>query len=312
MSSLGEDFSETDHPSSPRLNRRTYGRMNGDQINAYPLVGDTKIFFSLTDDGGLKANHLYATTEDDLQRRDMTQNSHRHTSETDADGGSFLPILGGNMGVYELNLETPTTYDFYVESTDAASVPQDTLSSAQTYINLRTTTASNSFSNILKGGIRLGFTNNIYLSMKLQISHNAAILWRAGVNMVRANQTDSGVIKEFGLESCSAQTDPTKIMVVTSNGTGVRTALASASLVTPVTNAFRGFKLSFSPADSIVYQDSDGNTNTVTTNIPSSSATDGDGVFRASVKTQTTQMRNLFFAGLKLKGMINDSSGWVA
>jgi hypothetical protein len=309
---LGDDFIEGEQPSGPRLNRKTYARIEGDQINAYPLVGDTKLFFCLSDDGGLLANHLYATTEDDLQRRDMTQNIHRHSVETDADGGSFLPILGGNMGVYELNLETPTTYDFYVESTDAASVPQDTLANAQTYINLRTTTAANSFSNILKGGIRLGFTDNIYLSMKLQISSNAAILWRAGVNMVRANQTDSGVIKEFGLESCSAQTDPTKIMVVTSNGAGVRTALASNSLVTPVTNSLRGFKLSFSPANSVVYQDSDGNTNTITTNIPSSSATDGDGVFRASVKTQTTQIRNLFFAGLKLKGKINDSTGWVA
>jgi hypothetical protein len=312
MSSIGEDFSESDHSSSPRLNRRGYSRINGDDINAYALVGDTKLFYALTDDGGLKKNNLYATSADDLQRLNMTQNVHRHTSEADTDGGGLLPILGGNMGVYELNLETPTTYDFYVESTDAASVPQDTLANAQTYINMRTTTATNSFSNILKGGIRLGFTDNIWLVMKLQISHNAAILWRAGVNMVRANQTDSGVVKEFGIESCSAQTDPTKVMIVTSNGAGVRTAAASNSLVVPVTNSLRGFKLSFSPADKVVYQDSDGNTNTITTNIPSSSATDGDGVFRASVKTQTTAIRNLFLAGVKLKGAINDSTGWIA
>jgi hypothetical protein len=304
MSSLGDDFTEGDQPAAARLNRRTYMRIDGDAINAYSNVGDTKLFYAVSDDGGLVKDNLYSRSADDQQILNMTQNKHTHGTDTDVDGGSLLNVFGENMNLYELNLETPTTYDFFVESTDASSVPQDQLANAQTYINLRTTAATNSFSNIMKGGAQLSFTDSIWCNMILQVSHNTSILWRAGINMVRANQTDSGTQKEFGIESCSGQADPSKIMIITSNGAGVRTATATNSLVIPATNAFRGFKLAYETAAKVLYTDSDGNTNTITTNVPTSGNTTGDGAFRASVKTTTTAVRNLFVAGVKVKGKL--------
>lgn len=305
---LGDDFAEGDAASNAKLNNRTVAVIDGAAINAYVNTNPTKIFLALSDDGSVKANNLYIRSADGFSLINASMSKHTHAADTDASGGDLLDILSGYSGLYLIHLPAPTRYDFFAEVLGTGSTIDDVIASSQQYVSVHTgaTPAANDYASILKGGATISFSNPIMFVTKMQISLNTNLLWRAGVNIERANVANSATIKKFGLEGCSGSGVNTQI--VTCDGGGVRTQTNTGADMAQ--GAFRGYKLTYTPATSVVYTDSLTNINTVTTTIPASGAGAGDSTYVASMKTTNTTQKALYVAGLSIVGKINDGA-WV-
>lgn len=305
---LGDDFAEGDAASNSKLNNRTIAVIDGAAINAYVNTNPTKVFLALSDDGNVKANNLYIRSADGFSLLNASMSKHTHAADTDAEGGDLLNVLSGYSGLYPIFLPGPTRYNFFAEILGTGSAVDDVIASSQQYVSAHTgaTSTANDYASILKGGATISFSNKIVFVTKMQISTNANILWRAGVNIERSNVANSSTIKKFGLEGCSGSGVNTQIVSCDGGGTRIQTTTGADM----AQGAFRGYKLAYTPATSVVYTDTMSNVNTVTTSIPASGASAGDSTYVGSVKTTNTTQKSLFVAGLSIIGKINDAS-WV-
>lgn len=305
---LGDDFAEGDQPSNAKLNTRTIAVLDGAAINSYVNTNPTKIFLALSDDSSIKKDNVYIHTADGLATKNVSMSAHTHATSADTDGGDLLDVLAGYGGLYNINLQAPTKYNFFAEVLGTGSTIDDVIASSQEYVSVHTgaTPTANDYATILKGGVTISFASKIVFTTKMQISLNTNLLWRAGINMERSNVANSSTIKKFGLEGCSGSGVNTQIVTCDGGGTRIQTTTG----IDMAQAAFRGYKLTYTPATSVVYADSLGNINTVTTSIPASGASAGDSTYMASMKTTNTTQKSLFMAGLSIIGKVNDPA-WV-
>lgn len=235
--------------------------------------------------------------------------AHTHATSSDTDGGDIYDIDVGSAGD-RLAIERLTKGGDFVTSIDSGTLDASRVDNAPVsnaiVTRLRTTTTSNSWTMLEDGGKALSFGSKIEWRIKMEISSAADILWRQGVNMEAISAAGSGTENRFGMEGCSASN--ANINLICANGGGSRT---NTNTGIAMNIGMRGYAMYYSPGVNIIWKDSTGNIQTMTTNIPSSGSIASDRMLRYAIKTTTTAIKGMYIAADSLYGKIGDTL-WVA
>lgn len=293
--------------SQSRLNRKCWFIGTGAEIAAIPLTSPATAFLSTTTESGYVANELYVTKADGSGRQAMMK-MHTHSTASDVAGGSMYDIDTANAGT-RIAIDRLTKGGFfhaYIEGGAAATSSRldNTLASNTIVTRARTSTTSNNLTQVVDGGISLSFASKIEWRIKMEASSSASILFRCGVNMEAVDVASNATENKFGIEGCS--TADTNLHIVCCN--------ASARTDTSVGYAMtgmRGYAMYYQPGTNILWKDSSGNTQTMTSNVPSSGSIASDRLLRYGIKTTNTTEKLLYIARDALFGRTSDTL-WVA
>lgn len=295
--------------SQSRLNRKTVFIGTGAQIAAVPLTSPATMFLSTTTESGYVANELYVTKADGSGRA-AVKSAHKHDAATDSAGGSIYDIDTANAGTRIAIDRLTKGGDFVGYREGAAALPTDgsrldnAIVSNAIVTRLRTSTTTNNLTQLVDGGISLSFASKIEWRIKMEVSSSAAILFRAGVNMEGVDVASNATENKFGLEGCSSA--DTNLHIVCCNGSA-RTDTNVGYAMT----GMRGYAMYYTPGTNIIWKDSTGNIQTMTSNVPSSGSIASDRMLRYGIKTTTTAEKAMYIARDCLFGRTADTL-WVA
>ena len=303
-SNLGLLWSEGENTSESRLNAKSIFSGSGSEITALPSTKQIPVARCTETGDGFEANELYFQSSDGLSYLNVRR-KHLHNADTDVAGGTLNDMLIANPKQINIGIPDPRANRFLnYKHASAPAVADLAQPSDVHYITVQTGTTSGHYNNIYLGGIQMGFAKAIYLSLKMQISHNANLVFRTGTGMEWVQDSTANSNK-IGLEGCSGT--GVYLQVVTGNALG-RTATATTTDMAPVSAGRRGYKVYWNPITADVnYADSDGNIKNVTATLPSSGAVVGSSLFRLGINTSNTTAKSVLLGGMLLIGEHQDS-----
>lgn len=303
-SNLGLLYSEGESLSESRLNAKSVFSGTGSEITALPSTKQVPIARCIETGDGFEADELYFQSSDGLSYLNVRR-KHTHNADTDIAGGSLNDILIANPKQIYINLPDPRASQFIpYKHASAPAIADSAVGSASQYVIMQTGTTSGHYSGMYKGGVQLGFAKAVLLRLKMQISHNTGMVFRAGSGIENVQDSTSNTNK-IGIEGCAGT--GTVIQVVTGNALG-RTATATTSDMVPSPAQLRGYKVLWDPITADVkYWDSDANVKTVTATLPSSGAIVSSSLFRIGINTTNTTAKTLYLGGMLLIGEDQDS-----
>ena len=269
----------------------------GTYISSIPSTYEVPIARILDDSGGFSRDQIVYRSADLTQWLDFMP-THLHNTSQASSGGKLLDIEGANSALL-MRIKLHRANDYYIDKTSGASVVDNFTAGSLLNVKFDTGSVANDYANGLGEGVKADWTQMMYFSTKLQLSHNVDILWRHGVGMERAQSTSDNS-KKIGLEGCAG--DGTNIQIVSSDGI-TRTKTSSGSNMAQ--GQARGYRLVYTPATSLVYTDSLGGAITKSTNIPSNGAT-LDYPVVSGVKTTNTTPKQMYIWMTKLMAGIGD------
>lgn len=297
-------------PSGPLFNKKTLFIGTGAEIAAVPLTNPATLFLSTTTESGYIENELYVTKADGSGRA-AVRRAHNHSSASDSDGGDIYDIWIANAGQkMAIGPRYTRPGDFGSITLQSGGVPSathlDVLNSTNVLTTrLKTTTVNGFWTQVADGGLALSFGNKVEWRIKMQISHSSSILWRQGINMENVADAGNGTENRFGMEGCDS--DGTNTRLICANGGGTRT---NANSGVAMNVGMRGFQMSYLPGTSIIWKDSTGNIQTLSSNVPASGAIASDRELRYGIKTTNTTEKIMYIAADALFYTISDSL-WV-
>jgi hypothetical protein len=302
--SLGLLYTEGESLSESRLNAKSIFSGSGAEITSLPSTKQVPIARCISTSDGFEADELYFQSSDGTSYLNVRR-KHLHNAETDVAGGELNNILIANPKQIYTNLAAVSINDFRnYKHANAPAIANVAAPSDANYFTVQTGTASGEYNNVFRGGIQLGFAKSVYIQMKMQLSHNSGLVFRAGAGMEWV-QNSTANSNKLGLEGCAGT--GTVFQVVTGNSLG-RTATPTDSNMAPSPAQLRGYKLYWNPITADVnYEDSDGNVKNVTATLPSSGAVVSSSLFRLGINTTNTTANTVSFAGLLLIGQHQDS-----
>ena len=303
-SNLGLLYSEGESLSESRLNAKSIFSGTGSEITALPSTKQVPIARCIETGDGFEANELYFQSSDGTSYLNVRR-KHLHNADTDVAGGALNDILIANPKQVYVGIPDPRANRFLnYKHASAPAVTDLAQPNDVNYITVQTGTTASQYNNIYLGGIQMGFAKAIYLSLKMQISHETDLVFRTGTGMEWVQDSTANSNK-IGLEGCAGT--GIYLQVVTGNSLG-RTATATTSEMVPASAGRRGYKVYWNPTTADVnYADSDGNVNTVTSTLPSSGAVVGSALFRLGVNTSNTTAKSVLLAGMLLCGEHQDA-----
>lgn len=293
--------------SQSRLNRKTIFIGTGAQIAAIPLTSPATMFLSTTTESGYVANEVYVTKADGSGRTAI-KSAHKHDAATDSAGGSIYDIDVGNAGSRIAIDRLTKSGDLFSRAESAITSSRlDTANVTNVIVTrLRTGTTANNYTQLEDGGISLSFASKAEWRTKMQISHTTGILWRMGVNMESVDVASNATENKFGIEGCDS--DGVNIRLICCNGGGARTNLNSN---VSMAIGMRGYAMYYTPGTNILWKDSTGNVQTLSSNVPSSGSIASDRLLRYGIKTTNTTEKAMYIARDMFFGKTADSL-WVA
>lgn len=288
----------------------------GTNIPDVPLSVGVPLIKCLADGGLYKENRLYLSRAD-LSGWDGVFPMHTHDPD-DAfnEGGSLYDIRKLNsFHLLDFNDQSMNLKNWYVESTEAETVALVTERlNGSLYIKgtSNQVAGANKNWNIMRAGLRLDFSYPFIFTCKMVLSHNTALVVRAGMNLPTV-QSVAGTQSQVGIEGCTSSS--ANFQVVSGNGAGSRTgvSLPSASLSY---GSPKGYKLEYLPGDRVIFTDALGNEISKTDALPAmNSGTDGDATLRYGLVTSDNISKVLKLFSSHLIGKIFDSrvaiAGWL-
>lgn len=301
---LGLLYSEGESLSESRLNAKSVFSGTGSEITTLPSTKQVPVARCIETGDGFEADELYFQSSDGLSYLNVRR-KHLHDADTDIAGGTLNNMLIANPKQIYINNPAPLASDFITYKHASGVAPANSaVGAAAQYVTLTTGIVSGQYSGMYKGGVQLGFAKAVYLQLKMQLSHNSGMVFRAGAGIENVQDSTSNSNK-IGIEGCAGT--GTVIQVVTGNSIG-RTATPTDSEMTPTPAQLRGYKVYWNPITADVnYEDSDGNVKNVTATLPSSGPVVSSSLFRAGINTTNTTANSLHLAGVLLIGENQDS-----
>lgn len=302
--SLGLLYSEGESLSESRLNAKSVFSGSGAAITALPSTKQVPIARCIETGDGFLADELYFQSADGTSYINVRR-KHLHNADTDIAGGTLNDILVANPRQIYMNNPAPLASDFIAyKHANGVAPANSAVGSDSQYVTLTTGAVSGEYSGMYKGGVQMGFAKAVYLHLKMQLSHNSNIVFRAGTGIENVQNATSNSNK-IGIEGCTGT--GVFIQVVTGNALG-RTATPTDSNMAATPAQLRGYKVYWNPITADVnYADSDGNVKTVTATLPSSGPAVSSSLFRIGVNTSNTTAKSLYLGGLLLIGHNADS-----
>ncbi len=301
---LGLLWSEGESASESRFNAKSIFSGTGSEITALPSTKQVPIARCIETGDGYDADELYFQSSDGLSYLNVRR-KHLHNADTDIAGGTLQDILIANPKVVYINQRDISANDFRnYKHANATAISNVAAPNDSNYITVTTGSASGEYNNIFKGGIQMGFAKSLYISWKMQISHNANMVFRSGTGMEWVQDSTANSNK-VGIEGCSGT--GVYMQVVTGNSLG-RTATATTTDMAASPSQLRGYKVYWNPITADVnYADSDGNLKNVTSTLPSSGAVVGSSLFRLGINTSNTTAKTVNLASMLLIGEHQDA-----
>ena len=293
--------------SQSRLNRKSIFIGTGAEIAAVPLSSPATTFLCTSTGSGFTVNKLYVTKADGSGRVAVAT-AHTHNTATDEAGGSMYDIDVANIGS-RVAIDRMTKGGYFVAyregpaTLDATRLDNAVVTNAVA-TRLQTLTTSNNLTQLVDGGISLSFASKIEWRIKMEVSSSAAILWRCGVNMEGVDVASNATENKFGIEGCS--TADTNFHIVCCNGSARTDTNTSVAMT-----GMRGHAMYYQPGTNVVWKDSTGNIQTLTSNVPSSGSIASDRMLRYGIKTTTTANKLMYITRDALFGKTTDTL-WVA
>lgn len=296
-----------EQPSQSRLNRKTIFVGTGAEISAIPLTSAATVFLCTSTGSGFTANEIYVTKSDGSGRVSMRR-AHTHATSADVDGGDIYDVDVGSAGD-RLAIERLTKGGYFVVTVDAGTIDstriENAVASNTVAMILKTTATINKWTQVQDGGKALSFGSKIEWRIKMQVNSAADILWRQGVNMELVSDAGTGTENRFGMEGCSGGN--AFVNLICSNGGGTRTNQSTGLGAT----AMKGYAMYYTPGVNILWKDSLGNEQTLSTNVPSSGSIASDRMLRYGIKNTAAVEKLMYIAADALYGKIGDTL-WVS
>jgi hypothetical protein len=300
-------------PGQGRLNKKSILIDTGANIAAIPLTSPATVFVCTADGAGFKQDQMYLTRADGSGRKAIMQ-AHDHSTSADEKGGDIYDIDVNNDGT-RIAFQRMTKGGFFVVSIESGTVDATRISNDKgtnsMYTALKTTaTTGDKWTLLEDGGGQLSFANRITWKIKMQIDYLAEtppnITWRAGVNMEAISAAGTGTENRFGMEGCGVSDVFTHL--ICANGGGTRTNVNTGI---NMNIGMRGYAMTYTPGTSIVWKDSAGNIQSLTSNVPSTGTIASDRLLRYGVRKATgTVAKAMYISMDALYGKLGDPN-WV-
>lgn len=299
--------------SQGRLNKKGIFVGTGAEIAAVPLNSPAKTFICEETGSGYIADEAYFTKADESGRVSFRR-KHTHDADTDEAGGDIYEIDIATLPD-RIYINRNTRIEDFLATDQASSGGgggialsrgDNAILNSRMVTRLRTTTTTNNWTQLADGGKQLSMNSRVEWHITFQISHQSAILWRAGVGMEAVSASTNTSEAKFGMEGCDS--DGVNIRLICCAGAGSRTN-TNSEIAMDV--GMRGYKMVYTPGTNIVWIDSSANMKTLTTNIPSTGSLAADRMLRYGIKLPSgTTEKVMYIAADAITGKVSDSL-WV-
>lgn len=305
---------ETPYLTGPRsnisnqlLNRISCISKTGANVNTVPVSIGVPLIRVIEDGNNYKQNRLLILKADNSGYTGVFPTHTHDPNDPFNEGGSLFEVFTkNNSHLLDFNDLSARIDSFLVHKVGTATAVTE-WNNSSIYIIMITGTATTDVVNLLKGGVRIAFSHPIVFVHKVAISHNTALLYRAGVAQSRVENT-AGVQSQVGIEGCTSSS--INFQVVSGSGT------ARTSLALPNSNLLQanpiGYKIEYYPGDKVIFTDGNGNTIIKSDNLPwLASASNGDATLRYGIATSTTTAKAVKLFASRLLGKIYDSNSGI-
>lgn len=293
---LGLPYAEGEQSSNARRNATSVISADGDVVAAFPPSMKIPYFRVLSDGGGLKKDENYFRSADELSLINFRR-KHKHSTNTDEEGGLYHDILVNNLRVLQFGWHQPFNKldDWVVTKSGAAALTELTNATVGRYQQLNSTWSGSAGEYIncrVYSNHPTGFSEMMLAIAKVQMEYNANLVARMGFGMEEVNATID-TLRKVGIEGC--------------NGTGVNwqavTGSGDARTATPTTmdmapsQAFRALRIFYNPYTAEVkISNSDGGYKLVTSTVPSGGQIDPQRCWNHGIVTTNSTVKKMWTA----------------
>lgn len=252
------------------------------------------------------AGHTYVRSPDNNRWIDTTQKKHLHLEDTDQDGGKYTKIRKANAPHFvSMNYE-PVRIGQWFTNTQGGEGLNNSGSAV-----LKTNNVGGNFYNIINGGHRIAFDEDIFFAYKYELitTNSRRISFRGGVNVEQVWENPT-IRRCFGNQWCDdAGTDRT-YQLYSSDGSennGITTSL-SANHDNDIVRAIR-LDLVAKTVLKMIFE-GDAVIASRANNIPRTLATSATDNIKFGLKTNENVDKQYRLRAIRLEGVLADSAGW--
>lgn len=308
MSSLGLQFANQESLSPTRMDSKTLFWGTGEEISLLPQSSEVKLAFCIETGSGFVENTLYTRSFDGTTWYPVFR-KHLHDSDTDEAGGTLADLWRANQHRFK-NFKFHDIRQIKGSSIDAQSPAHAQVNLNQTsYMDFSTGPNVDDYTNFWTNeGVRIDLSRKFSLSFKMQLSHDADLVFRFGCGpfLVQNAISPSNMV---WVEGCDAS--GTNIVAGASNGLAITTQASSQPMV-PDPNTSVGHRLDFIPATKVIFStDGGGSGVELNTNIPSSSYIPTENTIKGGIQTKNTTAKSLFIFLAELSYELGGDESWI-
>lgn len=310
MSLLGSPFANQESLSPSRMDSKTLFWGAGQAIADLPSASEYRFALCTLTEAGFVENTFYGRTADKSAWFPIFD-KHKHDLDTPAAGGLFSDILIANQKLSrKLSFFNASQIRGTSKSAGSPAIANVNLNQTS-YVDCSTGTTSSDFNNFwLSEGLRIDLSKKFSMSMKIQLSHNADLVFRlgAGAFLVQNAVSPSNMV---WIEGCNAS--GTKFVAGVSNGLSVNTQASTTDMVITPTNASRGHNLLFIPATKVIYSNDSGSGGVeLTSSVPSSSYVATENTIKGGIQTTNAgTAKSLFVWNVDLVYSVGSGESWI-
>lgn len=306
--SLGLQFANQESLSPTRMDSKSLFWGTGDEIALLPQSSEVKIALCTESGSGFVENVLYVRSADHTTWYPVFA-KHLHDLDTDATGGLLADIWRANQHQFKVfkfhDINQIKGSSKAAGSPDPAQVNLNSTS----YMDFSTGGTASDYTNFWTNeGVRIDLSKKFSLSFKMQLSHDADLVFRFGAGAFQAQNAISPANMVW-VEGCDGSGD--KIVAGVSNGLAVTTQ-ASTQPMLPNPNVSVGHRLDFIPATKVVYSTQGGGGGVeINTNVPSSSFIPTENTIKGGIQSTNTTAKSLFIWLAELTYEIGSGESWL-
>jgi hypothetical protein len=306
--SLGLQFANQESLSPSRMDSKTVYWGTGEQIAALPTNSEVMVALCIETGGGFVENTLYVRSADKTTWFPVFA-KHLHDLDTNAAGGRLAEILRANQKQTQ-QFKFHDIRQLKSSSKSAGSpVPAQVNLNQTSYMDYSTGNTPSDYTNFWTNeGLRIDLSQKFALSFKMQISHNADLVFRFGAGAFQA-QTAISPSNMVWLEGCNGSGQ--NFVAGVSNGLAVTTQASATNMVPTPTNISRGHRLEFIPATKVIYTNTAGGLVELNTNVPSSSYIPTENTIKGGIQTTNTTPKSLFIWLAELTYEVGSGESWL-
>jgi|GEM_PF-5699463 len=298
MSNLGPRWEDDANYSPARMDAKNILRDTGTNIVAIASTKQIGLAIPTDNSGGLIKNVTYVAQYDGGFNRVQwipVFAKHLHDSNTDAAGGKFLDILHANTAdVVAIDMMHINLNDWNTTITGSGTLTYD-IGTTRARAKFMTGAVSGNCTTGSLGGVSLTFTEKMMWQAKTELSHNANLVTRMGINVDKIDEAQDTARRQIGAEGCDGHGVNWVIINANGNSASLHVQATTSALLT-----IKSLKMISIPATETRLYENGVSVGVSTTNIPFDNTTDGLRLFRYGVKTVTASARWLYLSILKI------------